>query len=77
MFANISRRTFVAGAAALPFIRSARAATRTPGVLTFGLSSYPPSIQPWQNTGTPHVKRVLVPPSSRRAKQHLVMWRAL
>jgi peptide/nickel transport system substrate-binding protein len=52
MFANISRRTFVAGAAALPFIRSARAATRTPGVLTFGLSSYPPSIQPWQNTGT-------------------------
>jgi ABC-type transport system substrate-binding protein len=24
----------------------------TPGALTFGLSSYPPSIQPWANTGT-------------------------
>jgi peptide/nickel transport system substrate-binding protein len=43
---------FVAGAAALPLLGRANAATRSPGILTFGLSSYPPSIQPWQNTGT-------------------------
>ena len=49
----ISRRMLVGGAAAaLPLLRFAGAAARTPGILTFGLSSYPPSIQPWANTGT-------------------------
>ena len=52
MSATLSRRMFVAGAAALPLLGRANAATRAPGILTFGLSSYPPSIQPWQNTGT-------------------------
>ncbi len=47
----ITRRTALAGAAALPFLRgTARAAT--PGTLVFGLSSYPPTIQPWANSGT-------------------------
>jgi peptide/nickel transport system substrate-binding protein len=49
----MSRRMLVGGAAAaLPLLRFAGAAARTPGILTFGLSSYPPSIQPWANTGT-------------------------
>jgi ABC-type transport system substrate-binding protein len=52
MLPTISRRVFVAGAAALPFLHIAKARARTPGILTFGLSSYPPSIQPWANTGT-------------------------
>jgi ABC-type transport system substrate-binding protein len=49
---GLSRRSFVAGAAALPFLRMRGAQARTPGVLTVGLSSYPPSIQPWANAGT-------------------------
>src|SRR5215831_7024304 len=52
MLPTISRRVFVASAAALPFLRIARARAHAPGILTFGLSSYPPSIQPWANTGT-------------------------
>src|SRR5262245_61626061 len=52
MLPTISRRVFVTGAAALPLLRIAKAHARTPGILTFGLSSYPPSIQPWANTGT-------------------------
>ncbi|MCK6450009.1 MAG: ABC transporter substrate-binding protein [Alphaproteobacteria bacterium] len=52
MIPSVSRRSLLAGAAALPFLRIAAARARTPGVLTFGLSSYPPSIQPWANTGT-------------------------
>lgn len=50
-----SRRTVLAGSAAaamLPFLRIPGARAGTPGELTFGLSSYPPSIQPWANTGT-------------------------
>jgi peptide/nickel transport system substrate-binding protein len=42
----------LAGAAALPFLRVPGARAATPGVLTFGLSSFPPSIQPWANSGT-------------------------
>lgn len=52
MSPTVSRRMLIAGAAALPFLRIAGAQARTPGILTFGLSSYPPSIQPWANTGT-------------------------
>ena len=47
-----SRRAFLAGAAALPFLRMPGARAAAPGVLTFGLSSYPPTIQPWANSGT-------------------------
>lgn len=49
---TLSRRAMMAGAAALPFLRIPGARARTPGVLTFGLSSYPPTIQPWANSGT-------------------------
>ncbi len=52
---SASRRAVLAGGAAsamLPFLTTGRARAATPGVLTFGLSSYPPSIQPWANTGT-------------------------
>ena len=43
-----------AGAAALPFLArpDAACAQRQPGVLRFGLSSFPPNLQPWANTGT-------------------------
>jgi peptide/nickel transport system substrate-binding protein len=49
---NVSRRSVLAGAAALPFLRIPIARAATPGTLTFGLSSYPPNILPWANTGT-------------------------
>ncbi len=49
---TLSRRAVMAGAAALPFLRIPGARARTPGVLTFGLSSFPPTIQPWANSGT-------------------------
>ena len=49
----VTRRAVLA-AAALPLAaaRPARAATRTPGVLRFGLSAYPPTLAPWANAGT-------------------------
>lgn len=48
---SFSRRTLVSGLAALPFLRgSARAAEA--GTLNFGLSSYPPTLQPWSQAGT-------------------------
>jgi peptide/nickel transport system substrate-binding protein len=48
-----SRRALLAAGAALPFLRAEHAgAQRQPGVLRFGLSSFPPSIQPWVSTGT-------------------------
>jgi ABC-type transport system substrate-binding protein len=52
MTLHASRRAFIAGAAALPFLRVPGARARTPGMLTFGLSSFPPNLQPWANTGT-------------------------
>jgi ABC-type transport system substrate-binding protein len=52
MSMTVSRRSVLAGATALPFLRLADVRAATPGTLTFGLSSYPPSIQPWLNTGT-------------------------
>lgn len=49
--ASLSRREWLIGAAALPALtQTARAAV--PETLRFGLSSYPPSLQPWANTGT-------------------------
>ena len=52
MSLTVSRRSVLAGAAALPFLRMPGARAATPGMLTFGLSSYPPNILPWANTGT-------------------------
>ncbi|HSU07483.1 MAG TPA: ABC transporter substrate-binding protein [Acetobacteraceae bacterium] len=49
---SISRRAILAGSAALPFLRVPARAARTPGTLTFGLSSYPPNLHPWINAGT-------------------------
>lgn len=53
MVLSVNRRSVIAGAAALPFLRmpGARAAA-TPGILTFGLSAPPAAIQPWANNGT-------------------------
>ena len=48
---SLSRREWLIGAAALPGLAgTARAAPAD--TLRFGLSSYPPSLQPWANTGT-------------------------
>lgn len=52
MTRTFSRRSVLAGAAALPFVRIPGAQAATPGALTFGLSSYPPNISPWANSGT-------------------------
>ena len=52
MSLTVSRRAILAGAAALPLLRVAGARAASPGTLTFGLSSYPPSFLPWANTGT-------------------------
>jgi ABC-type transport system substrate-binding protein len=52
MSLTASRRAVLTGAAALPFLRMPGARAETPGTLTFGLSSYPPNISPWANTGT-------------------------
>ena len=52
---QISRRAIMAAGAALPLLgREARAA-RVPGTLTFGLSTFPPNLLPWANTGTAQV----------------------
>ena len=48
----VSRRAFVAGTATLPFLRIPGARAAAQGVLTFGQSSFPPSIKPFVNTGT-------------------------
>ena len=47
-----TRRAVLAGAAALPLLQEAARAERTPGVLRFGLSTYPPTLAPWANAGT-------------------------
>ena len=49
---SITRRAALAGTAALPFLRARTVQAQQGGTLTFGLSSFPPSIQPWANTGT-------------------------
>jgi peptide/nickel transport system substrate-binding protein len=48
----VTRRGILAGAAALPMLRSPAQAARTPGLLRFGLSTYPPTLTPWANAGT-------------------------
>jgi len=51
---RLPRRALLAGSAALPFaaLRHPARAQRAPGVITFGLSSYPPNLNVWQQTGT-------------------------
>ena len=48
----IHRRALLASAAALPFLRNPARAATTPGKLVFGLSAYPPSLNPFANAGT-------------------------
>jgi len=48
---SLSRRTFVRGAAALPFLSVEGRAQRAAGVIRYGLSAYPPNLQPWISTG--------------------------
>ncbi len=47
-----TRRAVLAGAATLPLLHAPARAARTPGVLRFGLSTYPPTLAPWANAGT-------------------------
>jgi peptide/nickel transport system substrate-binding protein len=47
-----TRRTLLAAGAALPFLRGpATRAQPAAGVLRFGLSAFPPNLQPWVSTG--------------------------
>jgi peptide/nickel transport system substrate-binding protein len=48
----IARRTLLASAAALPFLRREARGATTAGRLVFGLSAFPPSLAPWANAGT-------------------------
>jgi len=49
---KLSRRAFVGAAASLPFLKIPGARAAESGILTFGLSSYPPNLQPWSQSGT-------------------------
>ena len=49
---RLTRRSLIGAAAALPFLHIAARAERAANTLTFGLSSYPPTLQPWANSGT-------------------------
>jgi peptide/nickel transport system substrate-binding protein len=51
----LSRRAILAAGATLPLLARPARAARTPGTLTFGLSTYPPNLLPWANTGTAQV----------------------
>ena len=57
----LSRRLVTLGLGAVPLLARPGFAQRQPGILRFGLSSYPPSIQPWQNTGTAAATSVTAP----------------
>ena len=48
---SVSRRTLVQGAAALPFLASPGWAQRSAGIIRYGLSTFPPNLQPWVSTG--------------------------
>ncbi len=49
---SISRRNLLAAGAALPLLGLRAQAQGAGKVLRFGLSSFPPSLQPWLHTGT-------------------------
>ncbi|MFC7551794.1 hypothetical protein ACFQU7_05025 [Pseudoroseomonas wenyumeiae] len=46
-----TRRAFLASGAVLPFLRGPARAQPADGTLRFGLSAYPPNLQPWVSTG--------------------------
>ncbi|MBO1074366.1 ABC transporter substrate-binding protein [Roseomonas marmotae] len=46
-----TRRALLAAGATLPFLRSPLRAQPAEGVLRFGLSTFPPNLQPWPSTG--------------------------
>ena len=48
---RLSRRALIQGAAALPFLTRSAFAQREQNILRFGLSAFPPNLQPWVNTG--------------------------
>jgi len=48
---SLSRRAFIQGAAVLPFLTVGGRAQRAPGAIRYGLSAYPPNLQPWVSTG--------------------------
>ena len=48
----LTRRSLIAASATLPFLRLPSLAQGASKVLRFGLSSYPPSLQPFVHTGT-------------------------
>jgi ABC-type transport system substrate-binding protein len=48
----VSRRSFLLASATLPFLRGVSPAASASGKLVFGLSSYPPNLEPWRHTGT-------------------------
>ena len=49
---SISRRSLLAAGAGLPLLGLRAHAQAGSKVLRFGLSSFPPSLQPWLHTGT-------------------------
>jgi ABC-type transport system substrate-binding protein len=49
---KLTRRSALIAGASLPFLRNSARAATTPGRLVFGLSSYPPTMLPWANSGT-------------------------
>ncbi|MGE4043718.1 MAG: ABC transporter substrate-binding protein [Acetobacteraceae bacterium] len=49
---RLTRRSVLAAGMAVPFLRAPARAATTAGRLTFGLSTYPPSLAPWNNSGT-------------------------
>ena len=52
MNASISRRGFLAGMGAVPFLRIPGARAAANDMVTFGLSSFPPNLSPWTQSGT-------------------------
>lgn len=52
MTIELSRRSLLGVAASLPFLKIQGARAAENGVLTFGISSYPPNLQPWSQSGT-------------------------
>jgi len=46
-----TRRAFLAGGAALPFLHVPARAQARPGYLRYGLSAFPPNLLPWESTG--------------------------
>ena len=47
-----TRRAFLGGSLALPALTVAARAQRDAGILRYGLSTYPPNLLPWENTGS-------------------------